>query len=197
MSPIPRSSATKRPARSKWAEGAAAHLHVLDNDVHGAWGSISRDSVDRLYGLTFARVGNRPDAEQLTAEVFRTALGPLRLGSPKGEVRADPLATAKTVFAAQWHRHLGLPVTSIDPEVDRRHLAEPADSEPPSDERHRVAKFVVALPGRYRRIVGVRFLGACAIKEAARGMEVSLGNAEVIQHWAPRMGATLSLEPDG
>jgi DNA-directed RNA polymerase specialized sigma24 family protein len=197
MSPIPRPSPTKCPSRSNSAEGAAAYLHVLDNNVYGDWESVYRDNVDRLYRLMYARVGNRPDAEHLTAEVLRAALGPLRIGSSKSEVRADLLVTANTVLGAQWHRRLGLPVTSIDPEVDRRHLAEPAGSVPPSDARRRVVKLMVTLPDRFSRILGIGFLEACSIKEAARAIEVSLSNAEVVQHWVPCMVATLSLEPDG
>jgi DNA-directed RNA polymerase specialized sigma24 family protein len=181
MSPIPRPSAT--------------NLHVLDHNVYGDWESVYRDDVDRLYRLTYGRVGNRPEAEHLTAEDFRTPLGPLRLGSSKTEVRADLLVTAKTVLAAQWHRRLGLPVTSIDHEVDR--LPEPAESVPPSDARRRVIKLVATLPDRDRRILELRFLEARSIKEAARAREVSLSNAGGAQHRVPRMVATHSLEPDG
>ena len=145
MSPGPRSSPTNRSSRSTTGEGAAAHLHVLGNDAYGDWESVYRDNVERLYRLMYARVGNRPDAEDLTAEVFRTALGPLRIASSKGEVRAYLLVTAKTVLASHWRRRLGLPVTSIDPEADSPHLAEPSGSEPPSDAPHRVAKILAAL----------------------------------------------------
>ena len=68
------------------------------------WESVYRDNIDRLYRLMYARVGNRPDAEDLTSEVFRTALGPLRLASSKGEVRSYLLATAQTVLASHWRR---------------------------------------------------------------------------------------------
>ena len=52
------------------------------------WESIYRDNVDRLYGLIFARVGNKPDAEDLTAEVFKLALPPLRLSASPPEMPA-------------------------------------------------------------------------------------------------------------
>ena len=196
MSPGPRSSPTNRSSRSTTGEGAAAHLHVLGNDAYGDWESVYRDNVERLYRLMYARVGNRPDAEDLTAEVFRTALGPLRIASSKGEVRAYLLVTAKTVLASHWRRRLGLPVTSIDPEADSPHLAEPSGTEPRSDAPHRVGKILAALPDRYRRILELRFLEACSIKEAALAMGVSLGNAKVLQHRALRMAANVSLGSD-
>src|SRR5271169_823783 len=99
-------------------EPGVTHLRVVDADSYTDWESVYRDNVERLYRLMYARVGNRPDAEDLTSEVFRTALGPLRLASSKGEVRSYLLATATTVLASHWRRTLGLPVTSIDPESD-------------------------------------------------------------------------------
>src|SRR5690348_18037088 len=67
----------------------------------------------------FLKVGNRPDAEDLTTEVFLTALGPLRASASVGEVRAYLLATARTVLASHWRRHYGAEITTIDLTVDR------------------------------------------------------------------------------
>ena len=88
---------------------------MVDADSYTDWESVYRDNVDRLYRLMYARVGNRADAEDLTSEVFRTALGPLKLASSKGEVRSYLLTTAQTVLASHWRRTLGTSVTSIDP----------------------------------------------------------------------------------
>src|ERR1700748_787317 len=104
--------------------GDVPYLHVGDDDAYGDWETVYRDNVDRLYRLMYARVGNRADAEDLTAEVFKTALGPLRLASSKGEVRSYLLVTARTVLASHWRRRLGSPVTSIDPAGDLGFLAE-------------------------------------------------------------------------
>jgi RNA polymerase sigma factor (sigma-70 family) len=171
-----------------------AQLRVVDADVYADWESVYRDNVDRLYRLMYARVGNKPDAEDLTSEVFRTALGPLRLGSSKGEVRSYLLVTAKTVLASHWRIRFGLAVTSIDPEGDAGYLAEPSGPLPPSDAPHRAHRILSALPDRYRRILELRFLEACSIKEAARTMDVSVSNAKVLQHRALRMAAKVSLE---
>jgi hypothetical protein len=64
-------------------------LHVVDDDVYADWESVYRDNINRLYRLMYARVGNRADAEDLTSEIFSTALPPMRLSASKGEVRAD------------------------------------------------------------------------------------------------------------
>jgi RNA polymerase sigma-70 factor (ECF subfamily) len=167
---------------------------VVDPEAYTDWEAVYRDNIDRLYRLMYARVGNRPDAEDLTSEVFRTALGPLRLASSKGEVRSYLLTTAQTVLASHWRRTLGLPVTSIDPESDLASLAEPSKTEDPSDAPQRAGKILAALPDRYRRILELRFLEACTIKEAAQAMNVSVSNAKVLQHRALRMAAKAGLE---
>src|SRR5580698_5387560 len=82
------------------SEPGPTNLRVVDADSYADWESVYRDNVERLYRVMYARVGNRSDAEDLTSEVFRTALGPLKLASSKGEVRSYLLATARTVLAS-------------------------------------------------------------------------------------------------
>ena len=170
------------------------HLRVVDADSYPDWESVYRDNIERLYRLMFARVGNRPDAEDLTSEVFRTALGPLRLDLSKGEVRSYLLVTARTVLASHWRRHLGLPVTSIDPASDLAYLTEPSGPDQQSDAPEVSDEILAALPDRYRRILELRFLEACSIKEAAHTMGVSTNNAKVLQHRALRMAAKMTKE---
>jgi RNA polymerase sigma factor (sigma-70 family) len=176
--------------------GEIPRLRLVDGDVYPDWESVYRENVVRLYRLMYARVGNRADAEDLTSEVFRTALGPLRLASSKGEVRSYLLATARTVLASHWRRTLGQPVTLIDPESDLIHLAEPSEPDQPSDAPHRARRILAALPDRYRRILELRFLEACSITEAADTMELSISNAKVLQHRALRMAAKVALEQE-
>jgi RNA polymerase sigma-70 factor (ECF subfamily) len=174
--------------------GRAVHLAVVDSGVYADWESVYRDNVDRLYRLMYARVGNRPDAEDLTSEVFRTALGPLRLSSSKGEVRAYLLVTARTVLASHWRRRLGTPVTSIDPDADMGFLADQPGPDHTNEAPNRVAAILAALPDRYRRILELRFLEASSIKEAAHTMNISVSNAKVLQHRALHMATKIGLE---
>src|SRR3984957_5360451 len=177
-------------------DGRIIHLHVVDTDVYADWESVYRDNVDRLYRLMYARIGNRADAEDLTAEVFKTALGPLRLASSKGEVRSYLLVTARTVLASHWRRRLGSPVTSIDSDSDLGFLADRSGADPQSDAPNRVGRILAALPDRYRRILELRFLEASSIKEAAHSMDISVSNAKVLQHRALHMATQIALELD-
>jgi RNA polymerase sigma-70 factor, ECF subfamily len=184
----------RRVAYPRTVSGEPPHLRVVDADTYADWEAVYRDNIERLYRLMYARVGNRPDAEDLTSEVFSTALGPLRLASSKGEVRSYLLTTAQTVLASHWRRTLGRPVTSIDPVSDISSLTEPSKIEEPSDAPRRAGRILAALPDRYRRILELRFLEACTIKEAAQVMNVSVSNAKVLQHRALRMAANAGLE---
>lgn len=161
-------------------------LQVVGDDAYPDWDAIYVDNVSRIYRLMYTKVGNRPDAEDLAAEVFVSALGPLRVSASRGEVRSYLLVTARTVLAAYWRRRLGVEVTTIDPEAERPGLDEPpASSEVPE----RAQRILGALPERYRQILDLRFLRAMSLKEAANAMEVTVGNAKVLQHRALRLAA--------
>ena len=177
-------------------DGRTVRLRVLSEDVYPNWEAAYKDNVGRLYRLMYARVGNRPDAEDLTAEVFRAAMGPLRLVASKGEVRSYLLMTARTVLASHWRDRLGHPVTSIDPEGDAEFLADGPAPGPASDAPERVGRILAALPERYRQILELRFLQASSIKEAAKVMNITVSNAKVLQHRALQMAAKLSTESD-
>jgi RNA polymerase sigma factor (sigma-70 family) len=193
MSPTPKPSLVVDSPATPCAPDVT-RLRVLDADSYTDWESVYRDNIDRLYRLMYARVGNRADAEDLTSEVFRTALGPLKLASSKGEVRSYLLTTAQTVLASHWRHTLGASVTAIDPESDLASLVEPSRTEERSDAPQRARRILSALPDRYRRILELRFLEACSIKEAAQAMGVSVSNAKVLQHRALRMAAKAGLE---
>jgi RNA polymerase sigma factor (sigma-70 family) len=164
------------------------HLRSVAGDSYPNWEAIYLDNVERVYRTIYSRVGNRPDAEDLTAEVFHAALGPLRIAASKGEVRAYLLATSRTVLASHWRRRYGAEITSIDVEGDRAALDEPPTE---SLAPQRVARILAALPERYGRILELRFLESCSIREAARAMNVSVANAKVLQHRALRQAAQL------
>jgi RNA polymerase sigma factor (sigma-70 family) len=177
--------------RAPEATGDAAQpnpprLRVVGEDVYPDWDAIYLDNVTRIYRLMYAKVGNRPDAEDLTAEVFVAALGPLRVSASRGEVRGYLVATARTVLAGYWRRRLGVEVTTIDPDAELPRLDEP---DKPSEAPERARRVLGSLPERYRQILELRFLQAMSLKEAAREMDVTVGNAKVLQHRALRLAA--------
>jgi len=157
------------------------------------WEAVYTDNVRRIYRLMHAKVANRPDAEDLTAQVFLTALPSLRLTATRAEVRSYLTATARTVLAGHWRRRFGLEITSIDvAEVEAAVLAaagEPAPAGWPLLER-----ILARLPERYRAVLELRFLRALSMREVAGELGISVSNAGVLQHRALRMAAELGRE---
>ena len=159
-------------------------------EVYPDWTAVYRDNVDRIYRVMYAKVGNRPDAEDLTAEVFAAALRPLRVSASVGEVRAYLLAAARTVLAGYWRRTLGREVTTLDETIEAV-FEEPTA---PSQAVGRTAAILGALPDNYRRILELRFLDSCTVGEAATAMGISTANAKVLQHRALRRAAQVAQE---
>jgi len=167
----------------------APQLRVVTGEFYPDWEAVYRDNVERVYRLMFAKVGNRADAEDLTAEVFLAALRPLRVSAGVAEVRAYLFATARTVLAGHWRRTLGREVTSLGD--DEEPAAVPADTAVSSDAPRRTAAILAQLPEPYRRILQLRFLDACSVREAAAALGVSVAYAKVLQHRALRRAAQL------
>src|ERR1700722_16697398 len=106
-------------------------LRAVPDDGYPDWEAVYRDNSTWVYRTLFARVGNRADAEDLTAEVFLAALRPLRLTASVGEVRAYLRTTARTVLAAHWRETLGREITSIDDDIEQPPESEEAITTPP------------------------------------------------------------------
>jgi RNA polymerase sigma factor (sigma-70 family) len=161
---------------------------TVTGEVYKDWEAVYRDNIGRVYALMFGKVGNRADAEDLTAEVFVTALRPLLLPSPVAGVRAYLLATSRTVLARYWRRRLGQQVTELDAD-------HPGEMTGPDTESHAAGKaerILAALPDRYRRVLQLRFIDACSVSEAAKALGVSVANAKVLQHRALRRAADIA-----
>jgi len=201
------------------ARGGARTPATATATAYPDWEAIYTDNVGRIYRLLFAKVGNRPDAEDLTSQVFLAALGPLRTTASVGEVRSYLLATTRTVLAAHWRRTLGHQVTVIDPAgIDLADFADPRglhselgrsdggeygqqDSEDAGHaagqgSRSQAEHILAELPDQQRKILILRFLQGCSVKEAAAELGVTVANAKVLQHRALRRAAGLGLAPD-
>lgn len=174
-----------------------ARPKVLPTAAYSDWEAIYADNVGRIYRQMFSKVGNRPDAEDLTSQVFLDAMGPLRTTASIGEVRAYLLATARTVLARHWRNTLGHQITEIDlDQVDLEDFAAPARTEDPPRTPDRITAILSGLPERHRMILTLRFLRGYSIKGAAAELGVTVANAKVLQHRALRQAAGLDREGD-
>ena len=163
-------------------------LKAVPTERYADWNAVYQDNATWVYRTIFARVGNRADAEDLTAEVFLAALKPLKITASVAEVRAYLKATARTVLSAHWRQTLGREITTID-ELE---LAAPDGEQAISTAPERVGEMLEALPDNYRQILELRFLQCCSIKESAKEMGISVANAKVLQHRALRLAAQVN-----
>lgn len=158
-----------------------------------------------IYRFIYARVGNHPDAEDLTAQVFVRAVEQLDTGRAPGQVAAWLYRVAQNATADYWRAFYRLPVIGVD------HVApgwEPSDEaatrprpEPNDGAADRAADRVRALlhrlPEHYRRVLELRFLERMTVAETARAMGITNGNARVLQYRALRRAALLGETADG
>lgn len=164
-------------------------LHMVGADVYPNWEAIYRDNVGWVYRMLFSKVGSRPDAEDLTTEVFLAALRPLRVSASVPEVRSYLVATARTVLADHWRRTLGRELTTLD-----ENLAEPVPDELPTgpDRLAEAERILAELPENYRTVLRLRYLLGHSLKEAAAEMGTTVGNAKVLQHRALKAAAKVA-----
>lgn len=153
-----------------------------------------------IYRYVYARVGNHPDAEDLTAQVFVRAVELLDLERDPGQIAAWLYRVAQNATADYWRAFYRLPIVGSD------HVApgwEPVAESPtraPSGDggaAARVEALLRRLPHHYRRVLELRFLERLSVAETARAMGISSGNARVLQYRALRKAALLEEGADG
>ncbi|HSR25755.1 MAG TPA: sigma factor, partial [Candidatus Eisenbacteria bacterium] len=121
---------------------------MVEGESYADWESVYGDNLLGVYRLVFRQVGNRPDAEDLTEEVFLAALPRLELPAPVLSVRAYLSATVRTVLADHWRRHYAAPpVTAFADDLAARAPELAAD-----EAGRRAGRLLARLPERFRRI---------------------------------------------
>jgi RNA polymerase sigma factor (sigma-70 family) len=161
-------------------------LRMVGADVYPDWAAIYRDNVGWVYRMLFAKVGSRPDAEDLTTEVFLAALRPLRVSASVREVRSYLVATARTVLADHWRRTLGRELTTLDEDQAELILD---DGHGGKDRLADAERILTELPENYRTVLRLRYLLGHSLKETAAVMGVTVSNAKVLQHRALKAAA--------
>jgi RNA polymerase sigma factor (sigma-70 family) len=152
------------------------------------WEDFYRLHVGPLYRYVYARTGNQADAEDLTSQVFLQAF-PRLAWRPTPEMRSYLFATARTVLADHWRQHYGAEVDELP--FDTADPGGGLDDDGGGVSALRAAQLLSRLPDRYHRVLELRFLQGCSVRETARIMGISLANAKVIQLRALRLAARL------
>jgi RNA polymerase sigma-70 factor, ECF subfamily len=155
--------------------------------------------VVAIYRFIYARVGNHPDAEDLTAQVFVRAVEQLDTTREPGQVAAWLYRVAQNATADYWRAFYRLPLVGADHVAPGWEPAEPeaAQSDPDDRAQARVEALLRRLPDHYRRVLELRFLERLSVAETARAMNISAGNARVLQYRALRRAALIGDATDG
>jgi RNA polymerase sigma-70 factor (ECF subfamily) len=176
-------------------ENSNVQLRIVESESEAerqdGWEDLYRRHALGVYQFIFSRCGNRPDAEDLTAQVFLRSLPNLRSGASTPEVWAYLITAARTALADFWRDHYGVVSTEVI-----RDLAE--DSHPPSvDRSEEVTELLGRLPERQRRLLELRFLRGLTLRETAKELDMSVANVKVTQWRALRRAAGLVSDPQG
>ena len=159
--------------------------------IYTDWESVYQDNVVGIYQLAFRRVGNAADAEDVAEDVLIRTLKTLRFPAPVHNVRAYLVKTAKTVLADHWRNHYSAQNVALELEqLPPQGMAGPSSSVA----SERAQRLLALLPDQFRRVLELRFLQGCSVREAAKAMGVSEANARVIQFRALRKAAELEGE---
>ena len=181
-----------------------------DDPSRGRFEEVYDAFVVPIYRFVYARVGNRPDAEDLTAQVFMRAVEQLDTTREDGQIASWLYRVSQNAIADYWRAFYRLPIVGND---QLGEAWEPADATNPLDgasrdqrraegagedrARIRVDGLLSRLPDNYRRVLELRFLQRLSVAETAERMGITRGNAKVLQYRALRKAAVLGEAADG
>src|SRR5438132_7864190 len=132
--------------------------------------------VTAIYQYIYSRVGNRPDAEDLTAQVFVKAINGMRSDVSVPELRSWLYRVAQTTLADHWREYYAEGAGELDDDVTQQ----PAARENP-EAVQRVDSLLATLPESYRRVLELRFLRGYSVRETAQELNLSETNVKVLQ----------------
>jgi RNA polymerase sigma-70 factor (ECF subfamily) len=167
--------------------------------VPGRFEEIYDQQVVPIYRFIYARVGNRPDAEDLTAQVFMRAVEQLDTTRDRGQIVSWLYRVSQNAIADYWRAFYRLPVIGTEQVAPGWEPIQPGDSKErsadPAASVRRVRGILDRLPQRYARVLELRFLERMTVAETAAKMGITHGNAKILQYRALRKAALLG-DPD-
>jgi RNA polymerase sigma-70 factor, ECF subfamily len=151
------------------------HAEAPHGQDHLTW--VYQTHVTAIYQYIYSRVGNRPDAEDLTAQVFTKAINGMRNDVSVPELRSWLYRVAQTTLADHWREYYAEDAGELDDDVATR---PPTPRENP-EAVQRVDSLLATLPESYRRVLELRFLRGYSVRETAQELSLSETNVKVLQ----------------
>lgn len=152
---------------------------------------IYRAHVRPLYTFIYGKVGNRQAAEDITADVFVTALTHLDPTREERSIVAWLYRVARNAAADYWRRGQGMQVTALEEARVAPTPARPPDTARREQTAARAHALLARLPANYRMVLACRLLEGLSVAETAERMGISEANVKVMQHRALKRAAQL------
>jgi RNA polymerase sigma-70 factor, ECF subfamily len=136
---------------------------------------LYEDNFERVYAYVARRVGNREEAQDVTADVFHQALA----GLPRFEWRGLPfvawlLGIAANVLSDRWQR-AARHQEAVNDDLDQIGI------EDDIEQRAMLYQLVETLPDDQRRVIIRRFVGQKSLREIATELGRSEGAIKQLQ----------------
>ena len=164
----------------------------------GRFEQIYDANVVPIYRFIYARVGNRPDAEDLTAQVFVRAVEQLDTERDDPQIVSWLYRVSQNAIADYWRAFYRLPLVGTEqvapgwePMASEAGASTPEPETDANGSRARVQSLLKRLPDHYARVLELRFLQRLSVAETAEKMGITRGNAKVLQYRALRKAALL------
>jgi RNA polymerase sigma-70 factor (ECF subfamily) len=173
----------------------------------GRFEEIYDAQVVPIYRFIYSRVGNAPDAEDLTAQVFMRAVEQLDTTRDMGQIVSWLYRVSQNAIADYWRAFYRLPVIGADQVGAGWEPVDVAATVPGDEEaaasgggdraKKQVDSLLRRLPANYRRVLELRFIQRLSVAETADRMGITRGNAKVLQYRALRKAALVGEAADG
>jgi RNA polymerase sigma-70 factor (ECF subfamily) len=149
-------------------------------------------NITLIYRFIYAKVGNREEAEDLTAQVFTKAVRDMDWTRDDDTARHWLFQVARTTMADHWRVTYRIPTQSLDILLDSGwEFAEIAGVAEVRHPRAIVATLLAQLSDHERDVLRCRFLLNLSIKETARHLGLSEANVKVLQFRGLKHAAAL------
>lgn len=141
---------------------------------------LTSNYCQMVYRFLYSHVGNREDAEDLTAEVF------LRLDRRVAETSiAQRLSTvARAVLADYWRRYYRHTAVADSGDVPMAELAVKPAADSSAVDEMLVEQVLDSLPDHDRRVLELRLLRGYSIEATARELGMTSESVKAVQHRA-------------
>lgn len=149
-----------------------------------AFATLYDSYLDRVYNYVYYRVGNRPDAEDLTQQVFLNAWNAIGRYKNTGATFIAWLLTIAHNLVVSFHRKSKeTTYLELEPAAHQR-WANPEAETLARNDRVAVRHAILRLKPEWQQVITMRFLENLDYSDLAAALGKTEGNIRVIQHRA-------------